>query len=195
MEAKTILGAVSAVLAVYTFIPYIRGIFKGYTKPHAFSWIIWALVTAITSTAQIISHSGWGAAVTIVEVFATATIGVIAMFRGEKNITRGDKIAFGTALAAIPLWQATGDPFWSVMLVTAISVLGFWPTFRKSWSKPWGEVAQTYLLAGPAYVLSIAAMEDVSWTTSFYPAVLFFANIGFGMMLLTRRRSIPEPKS
>ncbi|TAL29098.1 MAG: hypothetical protein EPN97_13745 [Alphaproteobacteria bacterium] len=190
---KTILGAIAAGISIYTYVPYFIGIFKGRTKPHAFSWIIWALVTGITSAAQIVSHGGAGAWVTIIEALATSAVSIIALFKGETNITRGDKIGFGLSLSAIPLWIATGDPLWSVILVTAISVSGFWPTFRKSWPQPWGEVAQTYLLAAPAYALSITALDELNWTTALYPGVLMVANLAFGATLLLRRKHVAKP--
>lgn len=194
MLTKTILGSIAAALAIYTYIPYYTGIFKGRTKPHAFSWIIWSLVTGITAAAQIVSHGGAGAWVTIIEALATAGVGILALCgKGETNITRGDKIGFCASLSAIPLWIATGDPLWSVILVTAISVSGFWPTFRKSWPQPWGEVAQTYLLAAPAYGLSIAALDELNWTTALYPGVLLVANLAFGATLLARRKHIAKP--
>ena len=194
MLTKTILGSIAAAIAIYTYVPYYIGIFRGHTKPHAFSWIIWSLVTGITFAAQVVSHGGAGTWVTIIETLATAGDGILALCgKGETNITRGDKIAFGSALAAIPLWMATGDPLWSVVLVTAISLSGFWPTFRKSWPQHWGEVAQTYLLASPAYALSVAALDDLSWTTALYPGVMMFANLAFGATLVMRRKYVTKP--
>ncbi|MFH1158234.1 MAG: hypothetical protein V1721_05050, partial [Pseudomonadota bacterium] len=191
---KEVLGAFATVISIYTYVPYFTGIYKGKTKPHAFSWIVWALILGITCTAQIVKKGGAGAWITIFETLATSTVAIIALISGEKNITRSDWYSFLAALAAIPLWVMTGSPLLSVILVTIISISGFWPTLRKSWSLPWSEVAQTYILSGPAYALSLMALQNMTWTTAFYPAMLMIVNTGFGLTLLIRRRYIGNPE-
>lgn len=187
MTTTEVIGATATALAVYTYIPYFVGIYHGQTRPHVFSWIVWSLILGINATAQVLEGAGAGAWITVFETLASLTVAGIALKYGEKNIARSDKYSFLAALAAIPLWYITADPLWSTILVTIICVIGFWPTLRKSWIAPRSEVAQTYLLSGPAYALSLAALENITLTTAFYPSVLMTVNTSFAAMLLMRR--------
>jgi hypothetical protein len=44
---KEVSGAAAIVLTFGLFVPYIRSIRSGKTKPHFFTWIIWAIGTLI----------------------------------------------------------------------------------------------------------------------------------------------------
>ena len=58
---KEFLSATGIVLTFVIFVPYIRSIRRGHTKPHAFSWLIWALGTLVVFGAQLVAGGGVGA--------------------------------------------------------------------------------------------------------------------------------------
>ena len=60
MVYKELLGAVAIIIGFISYLPYFRDIFKGKTKPHAFSWLIWAILTAIGFAGQISDNAGPG---------------------------------------------------------------------------------------------------------------------------------------
>src|SRR5690606_16045788 len=111
-------------------------IYRGTNKPHMFTWIIWTLLTAIILAAQIVGGAGPGAWSTGAVLLPCIIITVLAIQRGEKNITASDWVMFLAGLAAIPVWLATSNPLWAVIIVVAIDALAFGPTFRKSWFRP-----------------------------------------------------------
>ena len=53
LEYKTILGIIAVIIALAGYVPYFRDIFRGKTKPHAFSWLVWASLTGIAFFGQI----------------------------------------------------------------------------------------------------------------------------------------------
>lgn len=57
---KEILSAIAVVITIVSYIPYVSDIYKGETRPHVFSWIIWGLLTGITYTAQVVEGGGVG---------------------------------------------------------------------------------------------------------------------------------------
>ena len=61
---RTFLGIFAIVIGIYSYIPYFRDIVAGRTKPHAFSWFVWALLTGIAFFAQLHGKGGAGAWVT-----------------------------------------------------------------------------------------------------------------------------------
>lgn len=60
-NTKEIFAILSLIIGVSANIPYALGIFKGYTKPHLFSWIIWTVVCSTGTAIQIIEGAGSGA--------------------------------------------------------------------------------------------------------------------------------------
>ena len=81
------------------------------------------------------------------------------------------------------------------MLITVIDALGFVPTFRKSYSRPFEETAVTYAISGLKFVVAILALENLSLVTWLYPASLVLMNGLFVGMVLTRRRQLSAPKT
>ena len=58
---KELIGFVAAVLAIISHIPYILDILRGKTKPHLYTWIIWAIVTVLACIYYPMASRGGGA--------------------------------------------------------------------------------------------------------------------------------------
>jgi len=187
VTSKEFLGTASLMVGCVGYMRYIMAVLKSHSKPHAFSWIIWTSVCAIVFVAQLSKNAGPGAWASGLGAAFCVTITVLALRRGEKRITLSDWLMFMGALAAIPLWIFTKDPLGSVILVTAIDGMGFYPTFRKSYIRPNEEAMSMYMLDSGKYVLAILAIESYSATTLIYPLFVVLSNSVFVMMLLWRR--------
>lgn len=190
MISKEIMGVIALAIALISYVPYIRSIFTANTRPHAFSWLVWGAVSGIAFVAQWIEKAGPGGWVTGFSAAMCLGIGILALFKGEKNITRGDWISFLTTMSAIPLWMLTKDPLWSVLLVTFIDAVAYYPTFRKSYEKPDEELAFKYAITALKHFLSLAALENYSLVTMVYPFISFFMELAVVGLLLSRRRSL-----
>lgn len=192
MNIKVAIAAISILMTLAGYFYYFRDIFRGKTKPHAYSWLIWALLTAIAFVGQLSDNGGAGSYVTGVTAFVSFIIFFLALSRGEKNATRSDLVYLVASLLAIVPWLLTNDPVSSVILISIIDFLGFLPTIRKSWSKPYEETLIHYVFAGLKFVLAIIALENYSIITWFYPASLVAANLFFVVMLIIRRKQLPR---
>jgi hypothetical protein len=190
MTLKDIFGLLSLILSVVSYVPYLRSIFAAKTRPHAFTWLIWGAVMAIAFVAQLSGRGGAGSWATGLSAAFCLSIGVVALFRGEKHITRGDWIAFLVTLLAIPLWVVTSDPLWSVLLVTGIDAVAYYPTFRKSYSKPDEELAFKYVLTVIRYLFSLLALEHYTLVTSVYQLVSILMEMAIVGLLIWRRAAI-----
>lgn len=190
MTTAEFLGWFGAGLGLLGYVPYFISIIKNKTKPHAFSWFVWGLLTAIAYFAQIADGAGPGAWATGFTAVACFVIVIAAIFKGEKEITRSDWIAFISALAAIPVWYATKDPLWAIILVTIIDMIAFYPTFRKSWHKPHEEEPLAYGISGMKFFIALFALENVTITTALYPLSLVIMNWIFVGMVLSRRKTM-----
>lgn len=189
---KEFLSGLSILLALVSYVPYIYGMIKGTTRPHAFSWFIWAILTCIAFAAQITQGGGVGSWLMGFTALMTLIISIAAFFLGKRDITRGDWICFLCSLAAIPLWMVTKDPRLSIILITLIDAVAFYPTFRKAFFKPYEEVMFTYVISTLKFGLGIIALEAYNISTVLYPFSLVIMNAAFVMLLIARRRIIPQ---
>ena len=177
-------------MALVSYIPYIRNMLSGKTKPHAFSWLVWGVLTAVAFVGQVSEGAGPGAWVTGFTAFVSFFIFITALKTGEKDITKSDWLSLIGAGVAMLLWWATSDPLVAVVLITLIDALGFYPTFRKSYSKPYQETAITFAISGLKFIVAIFALENLTPVTWLYPASLVLMNGIFVVMLMIRRKQV-----
>jgi hypothetical protein len=166
---------------------YFTSIFKGKTKPHAFSWLIWATISSIGFAAQVAEGAGPGSWARGFSAATCCLLAALGYFKGEKNITRGDWTTLAVALCAVPLWIITKTPVWSVFIVCIIDTIGYFPTVRKAWNKPYEESAASYFISTLCSFFSLFAIEHYTISTWLYPALLVFSNSALGVFLLVRR--------
>ena len=83
--------------------------------------------------AQYTNAAGAGSWQTGEAAFLCAVIAVLALLRGERKVTRADWAAFIGSLSALPLLVVTKNPLSSVIMLTMIDAIGFYPTLRNSY--------------------------------------------------------------
>jgi hypothetical protein len=187
---KETLSAVAIVLTFAAFVPYIRAIISGTTKPHVFSWVIWGATTFAVFLAQLEGEGGVGAWPIGVSGIITLFIAFLAYVkRSDITITKTDRLFFVSALSSLPLWYLTSDPLWAVVILTTVDVLGFGPTIRKAYRFPHSESVLFFALFAARNLLVIMALESYSVTTVLFPAVIAASCMLLMAMLTYRRRA------
>ena len=194
MSYKELLGIIAIVIAFVSYIPYIRDIIKGKTKPHAFPWFVYSLMTGIAFFGQIAGGGGAGAWVNGLTAVVCFIIFIFGLIKGRANITLIDWVSLLGAGVALILWFITKGPLISVILVTVIDALGFFPTFRKSYHKPHEETLVTYFLSGVKYIFAIFALDTFSVVTVLFPLYLVIANFAFVVVALIRKKQLGGKK-
>lgn len=169
---------------------YITSILRGRTRPHLFSRLVWTLTTGTVFFTQIASGAGAGAWVSGCGTLVQASITVLSLAYGEKTITRGDWISLMAALSALPLWALTKNPLWSVIIVTLIDASAYYPTLRKSFSKPDEEPAAPYIISNIKHGFTLLALGSYSLTTTLYFIVMLLMNGLTAAFVLARRKDI-----
>lgn len=193
-DGKTIISLVAVFLTVVGYIPYLRDTVKGKTTPHVYTWFIWGTVTTIAYALQVSGGAGVGSWVTLTVAIIAYIIFALGLRNGNTDITRSDTVFFVLSLAAIFLWLVAKQPVLSVILVSTIDMLGFIPTIRKSWNKPYSETLFMYELSAFRHGLSIFALQQYSIVTWLYPVSWAFVNALFSLMLIFRRKAILKKK-
>ncbi len=190
LPVKLISGVIASVIGFIAYLPYLRDIFRGQTKPHAFSWLSWGVLEIIAFFAQLSKGGGAGTWATGVSSVITLFIAFLAFRNKDRNILPFDWIALGGAALGIILWQTTENQLTAVISVSIADALAFLPTFRKAFHRPQEETLIEFGMSAVKWMLAIAALQTYNLTTWLYPASLVFTNTVFITMALIRRRQL-----
>lgn len=172
MDVKVVLGGIAAALALISSYIYIRDIFRGNTKPHGYTWLIWSIVTWIAFFGQWVSGGGPGSWATGVAAIVTTGTFFLSFKYGTKDITNFDKICLVLSIVAILPWALTNNVLWSVILATIIDLIAFFPTMRKTWHAPRSESLGSMYIDAIKHSLSIVSMSNRSFVNWIYPAAV-----------------------
>ncbi len=191
IDWKLVAAVVSPALGIIGFIPYFYGIYKGTTKPHVFTWLIWTLTLGI---ANLSIWTGGGGLVLSIGIAVSVVLSFITMLLsikyGTRNITRSDMIALIVALVAIGVWIGLDNPVLALLLATSIDIVGYWPTFRKSFIEPWSEALSSWILYTAAPALTLFSLLEYNVLTMTYSAATLIINGLLVALLLVRRQGV-----
>lgn len=190
MDKNLLLTIAGFAVCIISYAMYVRAVFLHGVKPHLFSWTLFSILGAIGFCAQYSADAGPGMWITAIGTAGNMLTAAIALKRGEKDFTRSDWFFFVAALAAIPVWLLTDTPLYAVLMICVIDAMAMFPTFRKSWMKPWDENATAYGLAAMQFLFSVLAMETVNIITALYPLVIVGLNASLIIELVYRRRKL-----
>jgi hypothetical protein len=182
-----IYGFIALAISIAGSSVYISSILRGNTKPHIYTHLVWGIVTTIAFLAQLQGNAGPGSWAIGATAAACLTQAALALKYGEKDITRSDKIALAASLATVAAWLCAEDALLSVILASVVDVIAFYPTFRKSWRKPWQENLASYNIANLKLALSLVALTQFTPVTALYPLAGFTINLIFVISCLARR--------
>lgn len=191
VSIKLVFAVIACILVVVGgFLPYIRDIYRGKTKPHAYTWLIWTITqgTALVGLWQ--GHGGL--AVVAMAIGVSMSIFVIGLsFRyGTRNITRADTIILIASLLAIGVWWQLHNPLLALVMVSLIDIVGYIPSFRKTYEEPWTETSLTWGVFIITNVLIMLSLDEYNFMTLFYLVSITAANAILLSICLVRRRSI-----
>jgi hypothetical protein len=171
---------------------YFKGIFQGQTKPHVFSWLVWALVNWTIFFAQIVSGGGFGSYITATNAVLCSLVAILAINKGEKNITLTDKLSFAGALLGIVVWKLTANPLFAVLIICLVDILAIYPTFRKSYYKPFEENVFSFAIDLIKFILQLFALQSFNLTTALFPVVVLVNDTSLVTMILIRRKILKQ---
>jgi hypothetical protein len=191
MPHKELFSGIAIALTLVAFAPYIRGIIRGTTKPHVFSWVIWGSTTFVVFLAQHEARGGAGAWPIGVSGIVTIFIAILAYKKRTDNaITKTDWAFFIVAMSSLPLWYITANPLSAVVVLTTVDLLGFGPTVRKAWAAPRSESLLFFGLFVARNIFVLLALESYSVTTVLFPAAVALACAMLIGMMVARRRVV-----
>jgi hypothetical protein len=191
---KIIFAILSVIVNLFAFYFYVRSIFLKRTKPHLYTWLIWAITQGTAVAGILYGAGGLGALELAIGEILVFSIFIFSIKNGTKNITKSDTIILILAISAILVWWQLHDPVLSILMICCIDGFGgYIPTFRKSWQEPWSERLYTWLLFNISNVFAICALQKYNFLTLAYLITCIIFNFILIILCLWRRRKIGNP--
>ena len=193
MDIKIILTIIATIIGVVAFFLYLKDTFSLKTKPHAYTWLIWAITQGTAVFGIWYGGGGWGALNLAVGTFFVIAVFFFSLKYGTKNITKSDTAILIAALSAIVVWWQLDKPLISEIMVSVIDVIGYVPSFRKSYQEPWSETLISWVLFSTSNIFAILALKEYNLLTVTYLAAITSANIALFLFCFFRRKFVPKP--
>lgn len=179
-------GLVSGVVALAAFVPYVRSILRGQTRPSIASWWIWTAVGACLCASYFSVGARTSIWTPIGYVIGPFGIAILSFFYGQKGKTWIDSFCLLAAAVSLFLWWQTGSAKLALGLNILVDACGAIPTLRKSWQQPESEDRAAWFLFLLAGVLNVIAVTPWTWATAVYPLYLVL-NSGVMNLILLRK--------
>ena len=183
-----IFAALSSIVGIACFVPYIRDIFRHKTQPHSYSWFIWTILQFTGVIAMFSAGAGAGISSLAIGTTLCGFIFLLSLRYGTHNIKTFDVICLIGALGALAIYFFLHNELLSVLMVVSVDIIGFLPTFRKAYEEPKTETVSTYVLSAVADALALGALTVFTVTTSVYLISLVVTNGLCAFIILIRRK-------
>jgi hypothetical protein len=172
-----ILGFATGFISVISYIPYIRDMFAGTTKPERASWFIWLILGGIAFFSQLAkgaTHSLW---LPGIQSFFNLVIFLLAIKFGVGGFTRRDSIALAAAALGLLLWYFTKEAAVALFIVIAVDAVGMVLTVIKSYEDPGSETIASWYLFAASGLVAAFAVGEFNLILLAYPLYIVFANL------------------
>lgn len=191
---KELIGLAAVVLVIAAYIPYIYHITKGLVKPHPFSWLIWCLTAISIFFLQTLEGSGAGAYTTAAVAVFALLVFVFALRQSHVTVRPVDVLCLAIALVGLGAWFFVQQPVLSILLMLLVEFIGFIPTLRNTWRRPYDESLSLWGINSARHILALGAIYSYSFVTVINP--IFWATLGIGLciVMVVRRKAIKRPK-
>lgn len=189
---KEIIVAVATILAIIGNIPYLKDVWKEKIQPHAYTWMVWSIVSAIVFFGQVAKGGGIAVIATGASEIFTIIIFILSLKNGFKHVTKTDTIFLCIALLGLIPWLVTKDPTLSVIIAVSIDLIAFIPTLRKTWNNPKTELSLLYGMNVLRHLLTLITLDAYNIATSLHSVAMICTNT---LMVIFIRFHIPKKQT
>src|SRR3989344_10830 len=175
---QIVTAALSGVFAVAGGVFYIKDILQGgETKPNAVSFFLWTVLQAIALIAQIEAGASLSVVLMFFVTINTAIVTVLAVVGyGYQKYGKVDFLCFISAVAAIALWQVTGNPVLAIILAIVGDFLAALPTIVKTYREPRSEHLTAWAFVTAASALGVLSTDRLDAANLAFPLYLVVGN-------------------
>jgi len=183
-------GIASGVFNTIAFVPYIRDILHGNTKPQRVTFWIWFVVSAVGFFGQRAGGAHWSLIWAFSSLLGTGVVAGLSVKYGYGTFHRRDAISLVVTAIGVALALFLHSPLIAVSTAVLIDVVGSSLTLHKTWVAPETEPFFAWVLSLIAATCGLVAVGH--WQPAIFLAPLLNFVVNLLMVGLTARHK-PAP--
>ena len=186
MDRVSFFTALAIVAVVWAYVPYIRSILSGTSRPTLSTWLSWLIVDAVILAGMIAKDS----IVRQMYVYFAGT-GLIVILCGVKKVTiewkKLDSFCFGLVILALVGWYFSGNANVAITISVVANIVGSIPMLINLWKDPRNEPLRGWLYGLLAATLGVLAIPSMTIAYALTPIAFFFIQSGVIILILRRQ--------
>ncbi|MFA4833863.1 MAG: hypothetical protein WC619_03380 [Patescibacteria group bacterium] len=190
--AIEIFGYLSGLAILISFLPYIRDIFSGKTKPERISWLIWAGLGLISLFSQFAKGASYSLIMTGAQAVGDLFIFLLAIKYGLGGFLKRDIAALIGAGLGLFLWYITKEAAVALFIVIFVDAIGVVLTVIKSYEKPKTETISAWVFTFIGGFLGCLAVGGFNFILLVFPFYICLASLS---ILLAIKLGLKHNKS
>lgn len=182
-----LLGIISGVIAVGSYLPYIKDTLGLTTKPERASWLIWSVLATIAFSSQLAEGATTSLWFTALDTLGALAIFILSIKYGVGGLTRRDISALIIAGIGLILWYLTRHASIALFITILIDASGAYLTVIKAYQDPGSETMSMWALVSVAAILAMFSVGSFNLILLTYPFYIFLANFSVAVAILLGR--------
>ena len=187
-----ILGIIGGILALSSFIPYVRGILLGRVKPQRTIFLIWTLLVLIAIFSQLAKGATNSLWLPSLQTFGGIVILLLSIKYGVGGFNKRDFIAIFFVTTGLIVWHFTKEAAIALYIVIFIDAVGLYLTLHKTYLVPESETKLAWMLSSTGGLFAALAVGNFNIILLSYPVYIIFSNaavvVAIQMGLRRKRR-------
>jgi hypothetical protein len=185
-----IAGILAGILQAAFYVPYIRDVLAGRTRPHRGSWGIWLTLSVIVLASQRADGGRWSLLVVVAQLVGAVVILMLAARRGVGGASRLDLALLAVAAAGVAGWFFAGDPTIATVCVVLADCVAVVMMLPKTYADPYSETLSAFMLSAASGVLAMVAVGSLDFGLLLYPAYFLLADSVVIVLIVLRRQAL-----
>lgn len=177
MTELAVFGIASGILNIVAFIPYIREILRGNTKPQRATYWIWFTVSAVGFLGQRAGGAHWSLVWAFSSLLGTGIVASLSVKYGYDTFHLRDGLGLTAATIGAVLALLLHSPLIAVLTAVLIDAVGSGPTLHKTWLAPATEPLFAWILSLIAATCGVMAVGRWQPTIFLAPLLNFTINV------------------
>jgi hypothetical protein len=153
-----ILGLLAGIIGIAGYVPYIRDILRGTTKPERASWFIWLLEYTALFGAQLSVGAEDSLWLIGLQLLGVTIICALAYHYGVGGFDKQSMCILTGVCITLVLWYFTRSASLTILFLITVEATGVILTARKVYKQPGSETLVMWALVAVAGVLGVAAV-------------------------------------
>jgi hypothetical protein len=190
VTAVAVFGLLAGATSLAAIAPYIRDVFRGTTRPHRGSWLIWSVLSIVALASQLADGATWSIVMVVVQALITGLVFLLSISRGVGGVSRSDVAIIAIAGLGVVAWAVSSTPVVATSSTIFADMLGIGLMTPKTWRDPRSETFATYVLGGVSGVLSAFAVGKLDVSLLIFPLWIALASSIIAAVIAARRSRV-----